>query len=138
MKSILKIIIYLFVILIFIILGVWIFLKIHKPTTTLPLVDYVGMSKNEILQELNRNSNQDFLSKKVLIHIPLGRTIDIQDLSASEKAYLLQNSIWDVNYTYARDKIKGGYYFYRLYFNNNDCVKKQEECFQSSIGLFGL
>lgn len=83
---------------------------------------------------------KDPISEKILIHIPFGRTVDITqiELSKETRKYIYSQSEWDVNYIYADNKIKGGYYFYRLLFNAQGVVVKQQMKFQSSIGLFGL
>jgi len=131
---------FLFFSLIILVVGFWGFLKYNKPNCILPEIDYRGMSKALVLKEIYTDAIHDPLSQQVLLHIPLGRTINIlkQKDSREDMEYLYGKSIWDVNYMYSKNKLKGGYYFYRLYFNEAGNVDKQEKIFQSDIGLFGL
>ena len=123
-----------------IILSGWLFCKFYNPISPLPNINYIGKNKEDIIKMLVDENIKDPISEKILIHIPLGRTVDITqiELSKETRKYIYSQSEWDVNYIYADNKIKGGYYFYRLLFNAQGVVVKQQMKFQSSIGLFGL
>ena len=43
----------------------------------------------------------------------------------------MQQPIWDVNFIYTRNYIRGGYYFFRLFFNKDGIVENQKVLFAS-------
>ena len=45
--------------------------------------------------------------------------------------YAMQQPIWDVNFIYTRNYIRGGYYFFRLFFNKDGIVENQKVLFAS-------
>ena len=109
-------------------LGGWLFCKFYNPTSPLPNINYIGKNKEDIIRMLVNKNIKDPLSEKILIHIPFGKTIDIAQIEFSEETrkYIYSKSEWDVNYMYADNKIKGGYYFYRLSFNTHGIAVKQQ------------
>ena len=124
----------------FLIVGTWGIIKISNPISPLPDINYAGKSRESVLSILLKENVKDPLSGKILIKIPFGRTVEIEQITSSyeTKKYVFSKSEWDVNYMYAKNEIKGGYYSYRLLFDNRGIVNKQQVIFQSDIGLFGL
>lgn len=109
-----------------------------NPTSTLPNINYIGMNKEMVIEQLLKDSVIDKKTGNILMAAPYGNFIQLQKKEDIKKnTYAMEQQIWDVNFIYTKNCIKGGYYFFRITFNKDGLVETQKKLFASD-GLFGL
>ena len=117
--------------------GIYIF-KYSDPNSPLPEFDYRGMDKIEVVAHILENVLINSKSRGILMAAPPGSYIDVKNAdSVLKNNYAMKQSVWDVNIMYASNYIKGGYYYYRLKFDEKGKVYQQNILF-SSDGFGGL
>ena len=108
------------------------------PKSPLPNINYIGMSRNMVIETLVNEPVLDRKTNKNLIAIPYANFFTIRDKGdIQNNSYAMQQPIWDVNFIYTKNYIRGGYYFFRLFFNKNGIVENQKVLFASD-GFFWL
>lgn len=104
----------------------------------MPEFDYRGMDKIEVVAHILENVLISSKSRGILMAAPPGSYIDVKNAdSVLKNNYAMKQSVWDVNIMYASNYIKGGYYYYRLKFDEKGKVYQQNMLF-SSDGFGGL
>lgn len=126
-----------FIIIIFLFIGIYIF-KYSDPNSPLPEFDYKGMDKREIVIHILENVLINSKSRGILMAAPPGNYIEVKNKDCILKNdYVMNQSVWDVNIVWVRNYFKGGYYCYRLKFDEKGKVCKQDILFHSD-GFLGL
>ena len=126
-----------FIIITFLFIGINIF-KYSDPNSPLPEFDYKGMDKREIVIHILENVLINSKSRGILMAAPPGNYIEVKNKdSILKNDYIMNQSVWDVNIVWVRNYFKGGYYFYRLKFDEKGKVYQQDILF-SSDGFLGL
>ena len=117
---------------ILVILGSSIYIYTSTPKSPLPNISYIGMSRNMVIDTLVNKPVLDRKTNKNLIAIPYANFFTIKGkYDIQNNSYAMQQPIWDVNFIYAKNYIRGGYYFYRLFFNEDGIVENQKALFAS-------
>lgn len=116
---------------IFVIFG-GIYIYTLPPKSPLPNINYIGMSRSAVIDTLVNKPVLDRKTNKNLIAIPYANFFTIKDKDdIQNNPYAMQQPIWDVNFIYTRNYIRGGYYFFRLFFNKDGIVENQKVLFAS-------
>lgn len=111
-------------------------LKYSDPPSPLPEFDYKEMDKGEVVTHILENVLINSKSRGILMAAPPGNYIDVKNAdSVLKNNYVMKQSVWDVNIMYAHNCIKGGFYCYRLKFDEDGRVFQQLQLFSSDAFL---
>lgn len=109
-----------------------IYIYMSTPNSPLPNINYIGMSRSMVIDTLVNKPVLDLKTNKNLIAIPYANFFIIKDKNdIQNNPYAMHQPIWDVNFIYTKNYIRGGYYFYRLFFDKDGIVENQKILFAS-------